>query len=225
MAELVDAPASGAGARKGVEVRVLFRAPFTCSRASAKARQTPGFLPLSPSTRLRTFAFVRPRRDQNGGLFLEGLFMALTDTAVRTAKPRDREYKLADGGGLYLLVTAAGGKLWRLKYRAHGVERKLALGRYPDVTLSAARKARDDARVKAGAGDDPAAAKRRERVAAKLAAGTTFGAVALEYTIKAEREGRVPATISKLHWAREWLQPAIEQSQIGLSRSLYRLWR
>ena len=135
--------------------------------------------------------------------------MALTDTVVRKAKPKEREYKLADGGGLYLLVTAAGGKLWRLKYRAHGIERKLALGRYPAVTLGAARKARDDARVKAGAGDDPAAAKRRERVAARLAAGTTFGAVALEYVSKAEREGRAPATIAKLHWAREWLQPAI----------------
>jgi integrase len=135
--------------------------------------------------------------------------MALTDTAVRAAKPKERDYKLADGGGLYLLVTAAGGKLWRLKYRSHGVERKLALGKYPDVTLGAARKARDDARAKAGAGNDPAAAKRRERIAAKLAAGTTFGAVALEYISKAEREGRAAATIAKLNWARDWLLPAI----------------
>ena len=135
--------------------------------------------------------------------------MALNDTAIRAAKPREREYKLADGGGLYLLVTPAGGKLWRLKYRSHGVERKLAFGKYPDVSLSAARKARDEARTKAVSGNDPAAAKRRERVAAKLAAGTTFGAVALEYIGKAEREGRAPATITKLRWARDWLQPAI----------------
>jgi integrase len=143
------------------------------------------------------------------GAFSREAAMAFSDTAIRTARRLDRDYKLADGGGLYLLVTKAGGKLWRLKYRAHGVERKLALGRYPDVTLGAARKARDEARAKAGAGDDPAAAKRRERVTAKLAAGTTFGAVALEYVAKAEREGRAPATIAKLHWAREWLQPAI----------------
>jgi integrase len=135
--------------------------------------------------------------------------MALTDTAIRAAKPKERDYKLADGGGLYLLVTKAGGKLWRLKYRADGLERKLALGKYPEVTLAAARKARDEARAKASAGDDPAAAKRRARVAAKLAAGTTFGAVALEYVDKAKREGRAPATITKLHWAREWLQPVI----------------
>lgn len=140
--------------------------------------------------------------------------MALTDTAIRAAKPREREYKLADGGGLYLLVTPAGGKLWRLKYRSHGVERKLAFGKYPDVSLSTARKARDEARAKAASGDDPAAAKRRERVAAKLAAGTTFDAVALEFIEKAEREGRAPATITKLRWARQWLQPAIEHRPV-----------
>jgi integrase len=135
--------------------------------------------------------------------------MALTDTAVRNAKPRERDYKLADSGGLYLLVTAAGGKLWRLKYRAAGVERKLAIGRYPAISLGEARKARDAAKAKAQGGDDPAAAKRRERIAAKLSAATTFGAVAAEYIEKADREGRAPATILKLRWARQWLQPAI----------------
>ncbi|CAA9540571.1 MAG: Symbiosis island integrase, partial [uncultured Sphingomonadaceae bacterium] len=114
-----------------------------------------------------------------------------------------------DGGGLYLLVTAAGGRLWRMKYRADGIERKLALGKYPAVSLADARKARDAARAKASAGTDPAAEKRRERIAAKLAAGTTFGAVADEYIAKAAREGRAPATIDKLRWAADWLAPAI----------------
>lgn len=114
--------------------------------------------------------------------------MALTDAAIRGAKPREKDYKLADGAGLYLLLTPTGGKLWRLKYRMHGVERKLALGRYPDVTLSAARKARDAAREEAATGDDPAAHRRRERIAARIAVGTTFGDVASEYIGKAERE-------------------------------------
>jgi len=135
--------------------------------------------------------------------------MALTDVAVRTAKPREKEYKLADGGGLYLLVTPSGGKLWRLKFRVHGIEKKLSFGRYPEVSLSDARKAREAARQAKGGGVDPAAQRRRERIAAKLAAGTTFDAVAREYIQKAEREGRSPATITKLHWAREWLQPVI----------------
>lgn len=140
--------------------------------------------------------------------------MALTDTAIRAAKSGERDYKLADAGGLYLLVTAAGGKLWRLKYRAAGVERKLSLGKYPAMTLGEARKARDAAKAKAEGGDDPAAAKRRARIAAKLSAGTTFGAVAQEYIEKAEREGRAPATIKKLKWSREWLQPAIGRRPI-----------
>jgi integrase len=135
--------------------------------------------------------------------------MALTDVAVRTAKPGDKAYKLADSGGLYLLVTPAGGRLWRLKYRVAGVEKKLALGRYPDVTLAAAREARDAARKARSAGADPAADKRRQRIAAKLAAGITFDAVASEYVAKAEREGRALATITKLRWAQDWLRPAI----------------
>ena len=135
--------------------------------------------------------------------------MALTDIAVRNAKPRGKEYKLADGGGLYLLVTPSGGRLWRFKYRVHGLEKKLSLGRYPDLTLSAARKLRDAAREAVADGDDPAAAKRRQRIVAKVAVGTTFGDVALEYIEKCEREGKSPATVAKLRWSREWLLPAI----------------
>jgi Arm DNA-binding domain/Phage integrase central domain len=141
--------------------------------------------------------------------------MALTDIAVWTAKPREKEYKLADGAGLYLLVTPSGGRLWRLKYRMYGRERKLALGRYPDVSLSDARKARDVARESMSRGDDPAAAKRRQRIAAKVAAGTTFGDVSLEYIAKVEREGRSPATVSKLRWTRQWLMPALGHRAVG----------
>ena len=72
--------------------------------------------------------------------------MALTDTAIRAAKAKDRVYKLSDGHGLYLLVTKAGGKLWRLKYRVAGKEKLLSLGAYPALTLGAARKAADKAR-------------------------------------------------------------------------------
>ena len=57
--------------------------------------------------------------------------MALSDLTVRTAKPREKEYKLSDSGGLYMLVTPAGGKLWRLKYRMDGREKKPSIGTYP----------------------------------------------------------------------------------------------
>lgn len=135
--------------------------------------------------------------------------MALTDVTVRNAKPRDKDYKLADGGGLYLLVTRSGGRLWRLKFRLPGLEKKLSLGRYPDVSLVEARRMRDAARNDIAGGEDPAAAKRRQRAAAKVSLRTTFGDVASEYILKAEREGRAPATLAKLRWAREWLLPAI----------------
>ena len=115
--------------------------------------------------------------------------MGLSDIAVRTAKPRDREYKLSDSGGLYLLVTPSGGKLWRLKFRVHGIERKLSLGKYPELSLSEARKGRDVARAAVETGTDPAAAKRREKVAAKLAAATLFDDVAREYIGLKAREG------------------------------------
>ena len=81
--------------------------------------------------------------------------MALTDTAIRLAKAEATDRKLADSKGLYLLVTAAGSKLWRLKYRIDGKEKKLALGSYPEVGLKVARARRDAARQLAQAGRDP----------------------------------------------------------------------
>lgn len=141
--------------------------------------------------------------------------MALTDTAIRRAKPADREYKFADSGGLYLLVTPAGGRLWRFKYRVHGVEKKLSFGKYPDVSFADARKARDAAQSSTSAGNDPAADKRRERIAKKIAIGTTFADVLAEYLDKAAREGRAPATLNKLRWARDWLLPAVGQRPVS----------
>ncbi len=62
--------------------------------------------------------------------------MALTDTAIRNAKPADKPYKVADSQGLYLLVNPRGSKLWRIQYHMNGVERKLALWAYPEITLA-----------------------------------------------------------------------------------------
>ena len=73
--------------------------------------------------------------------------MALTDTEIRRSKPGDKAYKLFDGGGLHLLVTPAGGRLWRWKYRFDGTERQLALGSYPELTLAEAREAHVLARM------------------------------------------------------------------------------
>ncbi len=70
----------------------------------------------------------------------EAPIMPLTDVAVRNAKPRPKPYKLGDSHGLFLLVQPSGGRLWRLKYRLDGHEKKLALGIYPEVGLAEARR-------------------------------------------------------------------------------------
>lgn len=113
----------------------------------------------------------------------------MTDTAIRNAKPRERNYKLADGGGLYLLITPSGGKLWRLKFRTDGREKKLAIGSYPEIGLGDARKRRDEAREQLAAGKDPSREKQREKVRSRLQADNTFAGVAAEYCEKRKRDG------------------------------------
>lgn len=126
--------------------------------------------------------------------------MALTDIAIRTAKPKDRPYKVADAQGLYLLVNPTGSKLWRLKYRMHGVERKLALGSYPDTSLAEARTSRDAARKHLARDVDPNAVKRQSRISASVSAGNSFASVAEELIEKKQREGLTPATLDKQRW-------------------------
>jgi integrase len=126
--------------------------------------------------------------------------MALTDVRVRTAKPATKPYKLTDGRGLYLLIMPSGSKLWRVKFRHVGKEKLLAVGAYPDVSLSAARKARDQARELLAKGDDPSLTKRREKVRKAAEAEDTFAAVANELLAKFEREGMEAVTISKKRW-------------------------
>lgn len=110
--------------------------------------------------------------------------MALTDTTARSAKPAEKQFKLADEKGLFLLITPAGGKYWRMKYRYAAKEKTLALGVYPEVSLKEARVARDDARKLLSNGVDPGALKKAEKVARIAAAGNSFKAVSLEWLVK-----------------------------------------
>lgn len=107
--------------------------------------------------------------------------MTLTDTAIKNAKPAGKAYKMFDGGGLFLLVTPASQKYWRLKYRLGGKEKLLALGVYPEVSLAAARKRRDEAREGLAAGGDPSEAKKETKRLAALSAATSFEAVSREW--------------------------------------------
>jgi integrase len=108
--------------------------------------------------------------------------MPLTDTAVRSAKPREKPFKLFDGGGLHLLVNPAGGKWWRWKYRFGGKAKLLSFGVYPDVSLKAARDKRDAARKQLAAGIDPGQARKAEKVA--QAGAESFEAIAREWHAK-----------------------------------------
>ncbi len=105
----------------------------------------------------------------------------LTDTAARNAKTTTKPIKLFDGGGLYLEVSPTGSKLWRLKYRHLGAERRISLGAYPNVGLKEARAKRDEAKALVAAGQDPSDAKRQEKVRAAALAADSFEAVAREW--------------------------------------------
>jgi integrase len=107
----------------------------------------------------------------------------LTDAECRNAKcpPEKKQTRFADSGGMYLQVSPAGSKRWFLKYRIAGKEKQLALGRYPDVSLTAARKARDLAKIQKSEGRDPVQVRKVEKLKATRTCGDTFKAVALEW--------------------------------------------
>ena len=115
--------------------------------------------------------------------------MPLSDRKVKQAKPEPKtdpkDYKLSDGEGMYLLVKANGSKYWRLKYRIQGkdkrIEKTLALGVYPDVSLKEARDKRTDARRLIAKGIDPSKVKKDEKQAKKIKVGNAFEVIARDW--------------------------------------------
>jgi integrase len=141
--------------------------------------------------------------------------MALSEVAIRAAKPKAAQYKLFDEGGLFMIVRPSGGKLWRLKFRHLGKEQQLTIGRYPDVGLKAARARRDEARKIIAEGGNPALEKKRAAVAATVSAANTFSAIAEELIGKREREGLKDITTSKARWLLSLLAPEIGERPIA----------
>lgn len=127
----------------------------------------------------------------------------LTDTAIRKAKPEDKAYKLSDSGGLVLLVTPAGGKLWRYRYRFNGKEKMLALGQYPDVSLVDARAARDKAKAELKAGRDPAIVKKLDKLNVVKNSEDTFEVIAREWF-----------AVQKPRWASRHADKVIESLEL-----------
>ncbi|WP_179506264.1 MULTISPECIES: phage integrase central domain-containing protein [unclassified Sphingomonas] len=130
-------------------------------------------------------------------------------TTIASAKPHERDYKLSDGGGLYLLVRPNGTKLWRLNYRYLEKHRTLAFGAWPEVSLADARARRDDARRLLAAGIDPSHQQKVDAARARVEENDTFKIVAEEWVAKNVREGMAEITLSKLRWLLDKAYPRI----------------
>ena len=112
--------------------------------------------------------------------------IGLSDTQVKTAKATGKEYKMADGGGLYLSVTPTGGKLWRMNYRHNGKSKTVSFGSYPSITLAEARQQRDEARKLISNNVDPSDIKK-----AKKAADTSKNQNSFEVVARTWHAGKV----------------------------------
>ena len=145
--------------------------------------------------------------------------MALTDTFTKNTKHSGKPAgdKHADGGGMYLLVSASG-KYWRMDYRFADKRKTLALGVYPEVSLAKARQRREKAREQLADGIDPSIAKREEKQAKADAAAHTFELVARDWLTKTAAE-RAPTTQNKItSWLEKDVFPfigAMPMSAIG----------
>ena len=114
--------------------------------------------------------------------------MTLTDTKIRNAKPGKKPQRLFDERGLYLEVSPAGGKWWRLKYRIAGKEKRVSLGVYPDVSLRDARDRRDESRRLLADGIDPSDSRKATKAASIDRAANSFELVTREWFAKFSSE-------------------------------------
>lgn len=115
--------------------------------------------------------------------------MALTDKAIKVALPRDKTYRLTDGGGLYIEITPKGQKYWRYKYRYAGKEKRLAVGVYnpaigPGISLKEARAKHIEARQILAQGNDPCEQRKLDKLSRSLSRENTFSGVAKEWYAK-----------------------------------------
>ncbi|WP_436882923.1 tyrosine-type recombinase/integrase [Enterobacter asburiae] len=132
--------------------------------------------------------------------------MPLTARQIETARPRDKDYKLTDAQGLYLLVKKSGAKYWNLKYRFVGKEKKLSIGVYPTVTLAEARSRREDARRLLREGKDPSYEKQASKQAHRVNVGNTFKAIATEWFA---------------HKARQWTERYLNDQIARMENKVY----
>ena len=126
--------------------------------------------------------------------------MSLSDAKIRTLKPSGKAYKVADSGGLFLLMKASSSKSWRMKYRMNGKEGLLVIGDYPAISLAQARATRNAAKAELAIGGDPNAAKQELKRNKLEVDAETFEKQAKAYTEKTIKEGKAKATRAKTEW-------------------------
>jgi integrase len=139
----------------------------------------------------------------------------LSDTLVRNSTPKTRPYKISDGDGLFLLITPAGSKYWRLRYFIAGKDKLLALGVYPEVTLAEARDRRTQARKLVAAGKDPGETKKQAKRAARVSQGNTLEVVAREWYEKRKHEWAPASIRCKTFYLDKKLLPKLGHRPIG----------
>lgn len=139
----------------------------------------------------------------------------LTANAVKHARPREKDYKLSDRDGLYLLVKTTGIRYWRMNYRFGGQQRTLSFGRWPEILLGDARELLLEARRKLAKGLDPLEQAKLEKIAKSIAATNTFQAVAEEWLEKIEKEGLAAITLKKARWLLAQTYPALGKRPIS----------
>lgn len=152
-----------------------------------------------------------------GDPYLEARYqqMPLSDTGLKNLKPTEKPYKKADGGGLHVLVSPTGAKLFRLAYRYNGKQKLLSLGAYPAVKLVEVRAKRDEARALLAKGLDPSAERKRAEVEKAVETLTTFRAVAEEWLAKREKERAAEQTMVKARWLLGKALPALGNREIA----------
>ena len=141
---------------------------------------------------------------------------ALTDIAIRTAKPAAKDYKLYDQLGLFLTVRKSGSKSFYLRYSFAGKEKKLALGRYPEVSLKIARQKRDEARAMLAEHQDPSIQRKLDRAMVTLSADNTFQTIANEWVairLADKSDSHQKKTRARLD---RYINPAIGSMPVGL---------
>lgn len=134
----------------------------------------------------------------------------LTDTQARTAKPKEKAYTLADGGGMYLEIMPSGSKVWRMAYRQpSGKNNRLTFGPYPEISLLDARTKRAAARKLLAEGIDPGQAKREDKHAKSVAAIHTFEAVARAWLAKTAADRAISTQEKNTAWLERNIFPVI----------------